>query len=337
VATPISARFLFPFVYQRPIPPAPAMRDFLSEFVRGSDAACTFIVMDEGYMEEPRRYHLRPFRVLAGALGVALGVALLAAAAVAFTPLRTLIPGYGTAQMEQNARQNARRAAALEDSVSEQRRYLRHLQRLMTGPVDSAFVAEAQEKAGTAAGGAAPVPARQAGEAPLPSVPPAHASGSGEAQRAKEGKLPEMTLPKTSVPGGSDLASPPRLDPVSFPVAPPVAGFATRGFAPEKGHYAVDIATEAGTPVRTIGDGYVVMAGRTKEGGQAIAVQHAQGYLSFYKHNRRLSKDVGDRVEAREAIAESGNSGEMTTGPHLHMELWRNGLAQNPAAYFIEE
>ena len=312
------------------------MRDFLSEFVRGSDAACTFIVMDEGYMEEPRRYHLRPFRVLAGATGVMLGTALLAAAAVAFTPLRTLIPGYGTAQMEQSARQSARRVAALEDSASEQRRYLRHLQRLMTGPVDSAFVAEAPEKAGTAAGGAPPAPARQAGEAPLPSVPSAYASGSGE-ERAKGETLPEITLPKTSVPRGSDLARPTRLDPVSFPVAPPVAGFATRGFAPEEGHYAVDIATAAGTPVRSIGDGYVVMAGRTKEGGQAIAVQHAQGYLSFYKHNRRLSKDVGDRVEAREVIAESGNSGEMTTGPHLHMELWRNGLAQNPAAYFIEE
>lgn len=121
------------------------MREFLSEFMRGSDAVCTVIVMDEGYMEGPRRYHLRPFRVLMGALGTLLTAALLAAAVLAFTPLRTLIPGYGTAQMEQNARQSARRAAALKDSVREQRRYLRHLQSLMTGPVDSSFVAEAQD------------------------------------------------------------------------------------------------------------------------------------------------------------------------------------------------
>jgi hypothetical protein len=69
------------------------MREFLSEFVRGSDAACTVIVMDEGYMEEPRRYHLRPFRVLVGALGTLGATALLAAAVLAFTPLRTLLPG----------------------------------------------------------------------------------------------------------------------------------------------------------------------------------------------------------------------------------------------------
>ena len=77
------------------------------------------------------------------------------------------------------------------------------------------------------------------------------------------------------------------------------------------------------------------MADRTQEGGWAIAVQHAGGYLSLYKHNRRLLKQVGERVEAREVIAESGNSGEITTGPHLHVELWHDGLAQDPAAYFI--
>jgi murein DD-endopeptidase MepM/ murein hydrolase activator NlpD len=299
------------------------MREFLSEFVRGSDAACTVIVMDEGYMEEPRRYHLRPFRVLMGALGTLGATALLAAAVLAFTPLRTLLPGYGTARMEQNARQSARRAAALEDSVREQRRYLRHLQSLMTGPVDSAFVAEAQDAAASLEG---------AGDGtPLPDVPPAYASGAGAAREAAG--LPETTASK----GSGDLVRTARLDPVPFPVTPPAEGFVTRGFEPEEGHYAVDIATEAGTSVRAVGDGYVVMAGRTEEGGHAIAVQHAGGYLSFYKHNRRLLKEVGERVEARQVIAESGNSGEMTTGPHVHMELWRDGLAQDPTAYFIEE
>ena len=125
------------------------------------------------------------------------------------------------------------------------------------------------------------------------------------------------------------------LDQIRFPVFPPVEGFITRGFEAQTGHYAVDMAVEVGSPVRSIGDGYVVMADRTQEGGHAIAVQHTGGYLSLYKHNRRLLKRVGERVEAREVIAESGNSGEITTGPHLHIELWNNGLAQDPAAYFI--
>jgi murein DD-endopeptidase MepM/ murein hydrolase activator NlpD len=85
--------------------------------------------------------------------------------------------------------------------------------------------------------------------------------------------------------------------------------------------------------VRAVGSGYVVLADWTQEGGYTVAVQHSDGYLSVYKHNKQLLKQIGDRVQAREALAVSGNSGQMTTGPHLHFELWRNGLAQDPRPY----
>lgn len=87
--------------------------------------------------------------------------------------------------------------------------------------------------------------------------------------------------------------------------------------------------------VRSIGDGYVVLSDWTHEGGFTIAVQHAEGYVSVYKHNQRLLKRVGDRVRAREAVAMSGNSGEISTGPHLHFELWLDGLAQDPVYYLV--
>jgi murein DD-endopeptidase MepM/ murein hydrolase activator NlpD len=311
------------------------MRGFLSEFLRGSpEAAYTVIVMDEGYMEQPRRYHVRPVRVLALAGAGLLVAALLAAAAVTFTPLRQLIPGYGTAQMKQNARRNARQVAALEDSLHRQNRYLRHLQNLMTGPVDSSLVAKAQEttsaEASPSSRGAAP-PAAVEAAAPRDSLDAATAPPRAPLATAR---LPGSASPSVSSETERTRWTSP-LAPLQFPVPPPVEGFATRGFDAESGHYAVDIAAEVGTPVRSIGDGFVVMADRTQEGGQAIAVQHAGGYLSFYKHNRRLLKQVGDRVEAREVIAKSGNSGEITTGPHLHVELWHDGLAQDPASYFL--
>ena len=302
------------------------MRDFLSEFVRGSDAACTVIVMDEGYMEQPRRYHVRPFRLLMVGLGSLAAAAVLAAAFVAFTPLRQVIPGYGTAQMKQEARAHAHRILALEDSLQQQSRYLRHLQNLMTGPVDSAFVAQAQE--GTEGAALSPLTGERAAVAASPTTgareDPLDASPPVAAAR--------LSAPSSAVSNTMRAAN---LDQMQFPVFSPVEGFVTRGFEAQTGHYAVDIAVKVGTPVRSIGDGYVVMADRTQEGGQAIAVQHAGGYLSLYKHNRRLLKRVGERVEAREVIAESGNSGEITTGPHLHVELWHDGLAQDPAAYFL--
>ena len=302
------------------------MRAFLSEFIRGADAAFTVIVMDEGYMEQPRRYHVRPFRLLMLALATLALVAAVTAAAFTFTPLRQLIPGYGTAQVERSARINARRVAALNDSLRQQSRYLHHLQSLMTGPVDSTFVAQAQE------GERQAPPALFTGErAAVASSPVGSAPETANADASSP--FAPARLPGGVQAGGAVRAA--GLDQLQFPVFPPAEGFFTRGFDAKTGHYAVDIAAEVGTPVRAIGDGYVVMADRTQQGGQAIAVQHASGYLSLYKHNRRLLKRVGEQVEAREVIAESGNTGEITTGPHLHVELWHNGLAQDPAAYFI--
>ena len=108
-----------------------------------------------------------------------------------------------------------------------------------------------------------------------------------------------------------------------------------RGFDAARGHFGLDLAVSEGTPVRAFADGYVVFADWTHAGGHTIAVQHADGYLSVYKHNGRLLKRVGERVRARETIALSGDSGEVTTGPHLHFEVWRDGLAQDPAALLV--
>ncbi len=72
------------------------------------------------------------------------------------------------------------------------------------------------------------------------------------------------------------------------------------------------------------------LADRTHAGGFTIAVQHGGGYLAVYKHNQRLLKRGHDRVRARETVALSGNTGAVTSGPHLHFELWRDGFPQNP-------
>ena len=110
-------------------------------------------------------------------------------------------------------------------------------------------------------------------------------------------------------------------------------GFPTRDFSAQTGHYGIDVAVSKGESIRAVAHGYVVWADWTQDGGYTIAVQHTDGYLSVYKHNGRLLKRIGDRVRATEPIAVSGNTGAITTGPHLHFELWRNGLAQSPRSY----
>jgi len=91
---------------------------------------------------------------------------------------------------------------------------------------------------------------------------------------------------------------------LNFPLLPPVQqGVLTRGFEPVIAHYAIDIAAEEGSPVHAVGEGYVVFADWTQEGGYVIAVQHQGGYLTVYKHNRELLKQIGERVKEGEIIA----------------------------------
>ncbi|MCY4172207.1 MAG: M23 family metallopeptidase [Bacteroidetes bacterium] len=125
------------------------------------------------------------------------------------------------------------------------------------------------------------------------------------------------------------------LEPLQLPVRAPVQGIITQTLNVETGHFAVDIAAAEGVLVESIGDGFVILSDWTYAAGHTIAIQHANGYVSVYKHNQRLLKRIGDRVRTRENIAISGGSGEFSSGPHLHFELWNNGKALAPASYLL--
>ena len=114
---------------------------------------------------------------------------------------------------------------------------------------------------------------------------------------------------------------------------PPVNGNFTQKYNKKKGHYGVDIVSKEGSVINAIYEGVVVSSDWTKESGFVIAIQHTEGFLSYYKHNSKLLKEVGDIVMKGDPIAIIGNSGELTSGPHLHFELWKNGESINPENY----
>ncbi|MDF0714788.1 M23 family metallopeptidase [Muricauda sp. 334s03] len=113
----------------------------------------------------------------------------------------------------------------------------------------------------------------------------------------------------------------------------PVNGTVSQGFDQKTKHYAVDLVAPKDTPVKSIADGTVLFAEWTTETGYVIIIEHQEGITSVYKHNGSLSKSQGDLVKAGEVIASIGNTGELTTGPHLHFELWRKGKPVNPQNY----
>lgn len=113
----------------------------------------------------------------------------------------------------------------------------------------------------------------------------------------------------------------------------PLSGIVTDGFNPKLNHFGVDIVAKENEPVKCVADGVVILSSWTLDGGYVMGVQHRGNLVSVYKHNSDLFKNVGNFVSAGEIIAVIGNTGELTSGPHLHFELWHNGNPVNPVEY----
>lgn len=113
----------------------------------------------------------------------------------------------------------------------------------------------------------------------------------------------------------------------------PVKGIVTNHFNFSSDHVGVDLVSDPNARISSILDGTVIFSGWTLETGYVMYIQHEADLVSVYKHNAELLKSTGDKVKAGEAIAIIGNSGELSTGPHLHFEMWHRGNAINPEQY----
>lgn len=113
----------------------------------------------------------------------------------------------------------------------------------------------------------------------------------------------------------------------------PIKGVLTAVFAPMEDHFGVDIVAKENEPVKAIADGTVILASWTLDTGYILSIQHSNELISIYKHNSVILKKVGDLVRAGEIISIIGNTGELTTGQHLHFELWYKGSPLNPQEF----
>ncbi len=133
----------------------------------------------------------------------------------------------------------------------------------------------------------------------------------------------------------NDNSNIPELNQVYF--FTPLKGIVVKRFIESENHFGVDIVSKPGETVSSILSGTVIFSGWTVETGYVIMIQHDNDLVSCYKHNSKLLKKSGSKIKAGEAIANVGNSGELTTGPHLHFELWYKGEAMNPEEYILFE
>lgn len=123
--------------------------------------------------------------------------------------------------------------------------------------------------------------------------------------------------------------------PTTFPLMIPAEGFVSQGFDPLRGHWGMDIAGRRGTPVSAAAGGHVLFAGWTYDDGNMLILSHSGGYVTVYKHNQALLVSAQATVERGEVIALLGTSGTTSSGPHLHFEVWKDGIPRDPEMYLL--
>lgn len=226
---------------------------------------------------------------------------------IAFTPVRTFIPGYPDARSKRAAIQNAITIDSLESVIYRWELYSENLRRVVEGeePIKIDSIINANRKA-------------EEGDVDI-------------AELQRQDSLLRQHVKDEEQFGVSDGV---RRD---LPIEgmhffTPLKGVVSQGYDPAV-HPYVDITAPAGSVIKATLDGTVIFAGWSDDSGHTIQIQHDGDIVSIYKHNEKLLKKVGDKVTAGTPIALVGNSGELTTGDHLHFELWYKGETVDPARY----
>lgn len=235
----------------------------------------------------------------------------LVTAVIVLTPLKRYIPGYADQETKRNAYRSTLLADSLALRLADQELYVANLKRVLSGEVltDSTPPSARLQQ--------------------MPTAADLTASAKDSLLRAKVQREDAYALSEDNkgVSAGRELAG------IFF--FPPLRGIVTSTFEKRTGHFGIDVVAKANEAVKACLDGTVTLASWTTDGGHVLQIQHRGDLVSVYKHNSVLLKKVGEKVKAGEAIAIVGDSGELTTGPHLHFELWLNGESIDPQAYMV--
>jgi murein DD-endopeptidase MepM/ murein hydrolase activator NlpD len=226
---------------------------------------------------------------------------------IAFTNIRELIPGYPDATMRQHIRTNAMKLDSLEYEQAIRDQYFDNLNRIIAGEVPEMYMNDTT------------------GMVDLQDITFLRSTNDSLLRQQVEAEE-QFRLSVLD----EDESNRNLYDMHFFT---PVDGIITGAFSPADGHFGIDLVAAPNEVVKAALDGTVTMSTWTLETGYVIQIQHDDELLSVYKHNASLFKTVGQKVVAGDAIAIVGNSGELTTGPHLHFELWHDRVPLNPVDY----
>ncbi|SMC38285.1 M23 family metallopeptidase [Cellulophaga tyrosinoxydans] len=264
------------------------------------------VILNENTFEEKISFKLSRLNVfITGSLFIVCLIAF-TTLLIAFTPLREYIPGYSSTKLKKQATELTYKTDSLVTVLNYTNKYLDNIRMVLNGDVTNNKI--------------------------------------NRDSLFEQFKIDPSTIDLTPIKEDSVLRAQVALEDkynlferstknINQILFSPINGTITQEYDPNKKHYAIDIVAPSGTPVKAVADGTVIFSEWNTETGYVIILEHKDGLLSVYKHNGSLNKEQGEIVRAGEVIASVGNTGELTTGPHLHFELWSNANPANPKDY----
>ncbi len=264
------------------------------------------VILNEDTFEERISFKLTRLNVFVVIMLVSVFLITCTTGLIAFTPLREYIPGYSSSALAKKARELEVTTDSLKIKLAENEQYFQSIKKVLVGDVQTEEDKNSAEIVS------------QKLDIDEVDLAPSQKDIELREEVSREDKYSLFDKEKSVV---------------NFSLFPPVKGSITSKYDANKKHYAIDIAVAKDTPIKAASDGTVIFADWTADTGYVIILDHGFNIITIYKHNASLTKQQGEVVKAGEVIATAGSTGELTTGPHLHFELWRDGYSIDPSLF----
>ncbi|WP_298485375.1 M23 family metallopeptidase [uncultured Maribacter sp.] len=264
------------------------------------------VILNESTFEEKISFKLSRLNVFVTGTLCIIALIGLTTLLIAFTPLREYIPGYSSTKLKRQATVLTYKTDSLVRRLNYTNRYLDNIRKVLRGDIENNEVSRDS------------LFGKFKLDPSTVDLTPIKQDSLLRAEVALEDKYNLFEQNTTNT---------------DFILFPPISGIISQEYDANAKHYAVDVVAPKDSPVKSIANGMVIFAEWTADTGYVIIIEHKDGLLSIYKHNGSLNKKQGEVVRAGEVIASVGNTGELTTGPHLHFEIWNNGTPVNPSDF----
>ncbi len=263
-----------------------------------------FVIINDDSLEESTITKLSRIRLICLGIVFILSLFLLTFCIIVYSPLNQFIPGKSSDLVQQELIKLSAKSDSLEEALQISSLYLNNIEAIIKGDSSLVYFSEDTTKTFT--------------EKEL-----SFNNSTEDSLLRKRVEREDLGTINQNI----------KKERTYFLFYPPFEGMISDSFSLLNKHYAIDLVAKKGTKIKAINSGTIIVSDWNPETGYVIGIQHQNNFISFYKHCSRLLKKTGDVVELGEHIAIIGNTGELSTGPHLHLELWQNGTPLNPENY----